>query len=84
MCFASIVHSGFVDMPTAASVPDVLRSASVGETTLGRARNPEDVADAVEFLLSITGTETTVDGGTSHGGAKSISDALRAPEGALA
>lgn len=55
----------------------------MGETSLGRAGDPSEVAAVVEFLLSedaayLTGSEITVDGGaTSHGGVKSISDALR-------
>ena len=79
----NIVHPGFIDTPMTASAPDAFRSASIGETALGRAGSVADVAGTVEFLLSddaayITGSEITVDGGaTSHGGVKSISDALR-------
>ncbi|MDT2007434.1 SDR family oxidoreductase [Rhodococcus opacus] len=80
----NIVHPGFIDTPMTASAPDAFRSASIGETALGRAGSTDEVAGTVEFLLSddsayITGSEITVDGGaTSHGGVKSISDALRA------
>jgi hypothetical protein len=85
MCLASIVHSWFIDTPIAASAPGVLRSASVGETTLSPAENPEDVAGDVEFLLSITDSEITVGAGAGlHGWAKSTSDALCATEGTLA
>lgn len=79
----NIVHPGFVDTPMTASAPDAFRAASIGETSLGRAGDPREVAAVVEFLLSVdaayvTGSEITVDGGaTSHGGVKSISDALR-------
>lgn len=80
----NIVHPGFIDTPMTASAADAFRSASVQETTLGRAGTADEVAGTVEFLLSddaayITGSEITIDGGaTSHGGVKSISDALRA------
>lgn len=79
----NIVHPGFIDTPMTATAPDAFRSASVGETALGRAGTADEVASTVEFLLSddsayITGNEIIVDGGaTSHGGVKSISDALR-------
>lgn len=44
------------------------REALLGQTPLGRLANPEDVADAITYLLSnradyVTGTELTVDGG---------------------
>ncbi|MGY0499271.1 SDR family NAD(P)-dependent oxidoreductase [Nocardia sp. FBN12] len=78
------VHPGFIDTPMTASAPAVFRDASIGETALGRAGTPAEVAGVVEFLLSddstyVTGSEIVVDGGVvSHGGVKSISDALRA------
>ncbi|MET7772013.1 SDR family oxidoreductase [Nocardia sp. NPDC005366] len=81
---ANIVHPGFIDTPMTASAPDAFRVASVGETALGRAGTADEVAATVRFLLGagagyITGSEITVDGGaTSHGGVKSISDALGA------
>ncbi|WP_405181062.1 SDR family oxidoreductase [Nocardia sp. NBC_01377] len=79
----NIVHPGFIDTPMTAGAPAAFRSASIGETALGRAGAAEEVAATVRFLLGadsgyITGSELTVDGGaTSHGGVKSISDALR-------
>jgi NAD(P)-dependent dehydrogenase (short-subunit alcohol dehydrogenase family) len=85
MRFASVVPSSFIHTPITASAPDVLRSGSIGETNLGPAGRPEDVAGAVEFLLSITGSEITVDGDAAlHSGPRSISDALRAIEGTFA
>ncbi|MFF0501838.1 SDR family NAD(P)-dependent oxidoreductase [Nocardia aobensis] len=79
----NIIHPGFIDTPMSRSAPKAFLDASLGLTSLGRMGVPEDVAATVEFLLSdsagfITGVELTVDGGaSSHGGAKSISGALR-------
>ncbi|MGV9712795.1 SDR family NAD(P)-dependent oxidoreductase [Gordonia sp. NPDC003424] len=78
----NIVHPGFIDTPMTASAPSVFRDASIAETALGRAGTPDEVAGTVEYLLGdastyTTGAEITVDGGaTSHGGVKSISEAL--------
>lgn len=63
---------------------DGARPSALDATALGRAGTVEDVAPLVVFLVSeesawITGAETPVDGGQSaHGGAKAISDAVRA------
>jgi 3alpha(or 20beta)-hydroxysteroid dehydrogenase len=60
----------------------VFIQASIEQTLAGRFGQAEEVADVVVFLLSarasyLNGAEIPVDGGhTSHGGAKSISDAL--------
>ena len=66
------------------SAAPAFRAANLAETPLGRTGTVEDVAPLVAFLLSddasyISGAEIAVDGGmTSHGGVKSISDAVRA------
>ncbi|XUL93777.1 SDR family NAD(P)-dependent oxidoreductase [Streptomyces galilaeus] len=78
------VHPGFIDTMMTASAAPAFRGANLRETPLGRTGTVDDITPLVVFLLSddasfITGAEIPVDGGlTSHGGAKSISDALRA------
>jgi 3alpha(or 20beta)-hydroxysteroid dehydrogenase len=77
------VHPGFIETPMTASAKPEFRQATLAETPLGRTGNVEEVAGVVLFLLSplssyVTGAEIPVDGGQSgHGGAKSVSDALR-------
>jgi 3alpha(or 20beta)-hydroxysteroid dehydrogenase len=79
----NVVHPGPIDTPISAGADPVFLTATVEQTLLGREGRSEEVAELVVFLLSarasyITGAEIPVDGGhTSHGGTKSIVDALR-------
>ena len=79
------VHPGYIETPMTESASPVFRDANVAETPLGRTGTVDEVAPLVLFLVSdessfISGTEIPVDGGmTAHGGAKSISDAVRGP-----
>jgi len=67
---------------TATASPAFLE-AQLRETPIARPGTPDDVAPLVVYLLSdessyVSGAEIAVDGGyTSHGGSKSLSDALR-------
>ena len=79
----NIVHPGFIETPMTASAAPAFRTASVAETPLGRPGSPAEVAAVITFLLGegaayVSGAEIAVDGGaSSHGGAKSVSDAMR-------
>ena len=78
------IHPGYVETAMTASAPPVFREASLALAPLGRLGTVDDVAPLVGFLISdessyLSGAEIAVDGGTSaQGGAKALSDALRA------
>lgn len=78
------VHPGYIETPMTASASPVFRDANIAETPLGRVGTVGEVAPLIVFLLAdessfISGAEIPVDGGmTSHGGVKSIADALAA------
>ncbi|MDQ0946954.1 3alpha(or 20beta)-hydroxysteroid dehydrogenase [Streptomyces phaeochromogenes] len=80
----NMVHPGFIETDMTASAAPAFREANLLGTPLGRTGSVDDIVPLVLFLLSdeasfITGAEIPVDGGlTAHGGAKPISDALRA------
>jgi 3alpha(or 20beta)-hydroxysteroid dehydrogenase len=76
------IHPGYIETEMTASAAPAFREANIRETPLGRTGTVDEVTPLVVFLLSdessfISGAEIPVDGGlTSHGGVKSISDAL--------
>jgi 3alpha(or 20beta)-hydroxysteroid dehydrogenase len=78
----NIVHPGPIDTPILDGADPVFVRSSVETTLAGRAGQAEEVADVVVFLLSarasyLNGQDIPVDGGfSSHGSAKSITDAL--------
>ena len=78
------IHPGYIETPMTASAPAAFLEANNAATPLGRGGTVDEVAPLVVFLVSdkssfISGAEIPVDGGQwAHGGAKSLSDALRA------
>jgi 3alpha(or 20beta)-hydroxysteroid dehydrogenase len=80
----NIVHPGPVETPILDGADPVFVKASEQVTLAGRSAQPSELADVVVFLLSarasyVNGQDIPVDGGfSSHGGAKTITDALAA------
>ena len=80
----NIVHPGPVDTPILDGADPVFVQSSIDTTLAGRVGQAQEVADVVVFLLSarasyLNGQDIPVDGGfSSHGGAKTITDALAA------
>lgn len=80
------IHPGLVDTPLLRSGSDTFVDESLRSVPVGRVAQPEEIADAVLFLLSdkaryITGTELVIDGGLTSGGLyHRILDGLRPRE----
>ncbi|MEU5047829.1 SDR family NAD(P)-dependent oxidoreductase [Streptomyces griseorubiginosus] len=78
------IHPGYIETGMTSSAAPAFREANLTGTPLGRTGTVDDITPLVTFLLCdessfITGAEIPVDGGlTAHGGAKAISDAVRA------
>lgn len=65
---ANSVHPGFIATPLTEAQDEAINEAVIGNTPMGRAGRPEEVAAAVLFLASdeasfTTGAELVVDGG---------------------
>jgi 3alpha(or 20beta)-hydroxysteroid dehydrogenase len=77
------VHPGYIETQMTASAPTTFLDANVRLTPLGRAGQPEEVAQLMVFLMSpessyINGVDIPIDGGQSTGaGPKFLSDEVR-------
>ncbi|MDR1885947.1 MAG: SDR family oxidoreductase, partial [Synergistaceae bacterium] len=65
---ANAVAPGFIATDMTAALPENVRSASMAQIPVGRYGVPEDVAEAVAYLVSdeaayVTGQVLAVDGG---------------------
>lgn len=78
------IFPGYIETPMTASASPAFREINLRETPLGRTGTVDEVAPLVVYLLSdesayVSGAEIPIDGGlSSHGGTKSMSDAVRA------
>ncbi len=63
------VAPGYIETPWTQDWPDELKRGAIARTPLGRACQPEDIAEAILFLAGgaamVTGQTLTVDGGLS-------------------
>ena len=78
------IFPGYIETPMTASASPTFRETNIKETPLGRTGSVDEVAPLVLYLISdestyVSGSEIPIDGGlSSHGGTKSMSDAVGA------